>query len=292
VSAAADLARSAVDEWGALVSAAIVGTDRRVPPPAEPGWQPWATASDPAVALLDRAAAVVVARRAGACPPPPPPAPPAAPVDTRPPCPSACSVRLTRILAGEHDVLLAEWLERCEALDVQLPWAALPVLLLRGRRVPELDSVVRRMSRGRAAWLAEVLPELGVRPTGATTRAPQAPAAAAAGHVWGRPPAPPDSAAAVSGIVQVFVDHLASWAAAPQLRLVVAAVDPAWLPALVAELSRLSFHAPTERTRADVLSLAEFRLAMVHEFDSAARSAARTAAPAAPDPSAAREGDP
>jgi hypothetical protein len=266
---ATDLARSAADEWSALVSTAVVGTDRRVPAPAQLGWQPWATAPDPAVALLDRAAAVVAARRAGSCPPAAPPPVPAAPVDARPTCPPACAVRLTRILGGEHDVLLPEWFERCDALGVQLPWAALPVLLLRGRRQPELDAVVRRLSSGRARWLAEVLPELGVRPT--ATAAPNRPGAIE--PAWGRPPTPPDSGAAVSGIVQVFVDHLATWAAAPQLRLIAAAVDPSWLPTLVAELSRLPFHAPTERTRADVLALAEFRHAMVREFDLAAGTA-------------------
>jgi hypothetical protein len=68
----------------------------------------------------------------------------------------------------------------------------------------------------------------------------------------------------------VFVDGLATWATTPQLRLVASAVDPAWLPTLVAELSRLPFHAGTERARADVLGFAEFRLAMLHEFAAAA----------------------
>ncbi|MBI5089255.1 MAG: hypothetical protein HZB15_10485, partial [Actinobacteria bacterium] len=195
--AAADLARSAADEWSALVSAAVVGTDRRLPAAAQPGWQPWDTASDPAVALLDRAAAVVVARRAGACPPPTADTVPVAPADRRPPCPADCAVRLSRILGGEHDLLLPEWLERCEALGVQLPWAALPALLLRGRRHPELDAVVRRLSAGRARWLAEVLPELGVRPVPVQPRT-TAPASAPGAPPWGRPPAPPDSGAAVS----------------------------------------------------------------------------------------------
>ena len=74
------------------------------------------------------------------------------------------------------------------------------------------------------------------------------------------------SDAIVSGIVQVFVDGMATWAAAPQLRLTAAAIDPAWLPTLIVQLSRLPFHAATQRTLADVLSLAEFRLAMLREF--------------------------
>ena len=44
-----------------LVGAAVLGTDRRPAPDPLPGWDTWAHAGDPAVALLDRAAAVVVA---------------------------------------------------------------------------------------------------------------------------------------------------------------------------------------------------------------------------------------
>ena len=73
----------------------------------------------------------------------------------------------------------------------------------------------------------------------------------------------------MSGVVQVFVDGMATWAAAPQLRIIVASLDPAWLPPLIAELSRLPFQPSTERTRAEVVALAEFRLAMLREFDNA-----------------------
>ncbi|MEX1105166.1 MAG: hypothetical protein WEB78_03120, partial [Ilumatobacteraceae bacterium] len=66
-------------------------------------------------------------------------------------------------------------------------------------------------------------------------------------------------------------------AAAGQLRILAAAIDPAWLPALVVELSRLSFDAPSERTRADIVGLADFRLEMHREF--AASVAAPTSVP-------------
>jgi hypothetical protein len=265
-SGSTQLAASAADEWTALVSTAVVGIDRRLPPPPDPGWAAWAGSDDPAVALLDRAAAVVVARRAGARPDPVPEATlPSAPADPRPACPAACAARLGRILGGEHDLLLAEWLDRCESAGVQLPWASLPTLLLRGRRTSELDVVVRRVAGGRAAWLADVLPELGVRSQPA--RRASAPVATGAGpDVWGRPPTIADSGAAVAGIVQVFVDGLATWAVAPQLRRMVSALDQRWLPTMVVELSRLPFHGATERTRADLLALAEFRHAMIDEF--------------------------
>jgi hypothetical protein len=266
VTAALELAESASAEWAGLVSTAIVGTDRRMPADADAGWRTWAAATDPAVAVLDRAAAVVVARRAGACPHPAPPALlPAAPLDARRPCPLPCAARLDRILAGDHETLLPEWLQRLDALGAQLPWAALPTLLVRGRRQPELDAVVRRLAAGRAEWLADVLPELGIAARPAAVPRPVTGAA----DGWGPPPAPADSGAAVSGVVQVFVDGLATWATTPQLRLVASAVDPAWLPTLVAELSRLPFHAGTERARAAVLGFAEFRLAMLHEFAAA-----------------------
>ena len=133
------MAGSAATEWAALVATAVLGTDRRPLPPAEIGWDAWASDTDAAVALLDRAAAVVAAQRAGVRPAPPLAVPPPAPVDARPPCPPGAALRLDRMLRGEHDILLPEWFALCDARGVQLPWVLLPVLLLRGRRQPELD---------------------------------------------------------------------------------------------------------------------------------------------------------
>ncbi len=258
-SLATSLATSATDEWAALVGAAVLGTDRRPAPHPLPGWDTWARASDPAVALLDRAAAVVVARRAGACPQPPPHVVlPPAPPDTRPPCPAACAVRLARILSGEHDLLLPEWFERCESSGVQLPWMSLPALLLKGRRDPALDATVRRLAAGRASWLAEVVPELGVKVAGSSATASSPPFAV--------PPRPPDSGAVVTSILNVFYDRMATWATAPEMRLAAAAIDPVWLPSLVVELGRIGFDPAVERTRREVLVFAEFRHEMHREF--------------------------
>jgi len=263
-SAGADpLAAALSDEWALLVAAAVVGTDRRPPPPPAFGWEAWAGSVDPAVQVLDRAAAVVAARRAGAVPAPPPAVlPEPAPDDERPPCPPACARRLERLLAGEHEVVVHEWLRLADAAGIQLPWASLPSLLLRGRREPALDRVVRRLARGRDRWLAAAVPELGV---------PVAPVRAAGA---GEPdPGSPgvgtlDGGAAVTAIVGAFHEGSATWHVAPQLRAVVAALDPAWLAALVVELSRLAFDARTERTRAELLSLAELRAEMHREFAS------------------------
>lgn len=281
ISEASRLSASAVDEWEGLVTTAIVGTDRRSSPVPAAGWDTWATAPDHAVALLDRALAVVLALRAGSCPAPvPSQALAPAPRDTRPPCPPACAIRLQRLLGGEHNVLLAEWFERCDRIGAQLPPESLPFLLLRGRREPGLDRVVRRLAAGRAEWLAEVIPELGVsrdparpaaRPAARPTARPGAGQASggapvAADAELARPAPKADGGAAVTAVVQLFLDGQATWASAPQLRQVVAGLDPAWLPTLVVELSRLPFRAAAERTRAELLSLAEFRSAMLTEF--------------------------
>ena len=256
------LGEGAAAEWAGLVTTAIVGTDRRPAPPPAPGWDTWSRATDPAVALLDRALAVVLARRAGACPTPAVgQALAVAPADQRPPCPQPCAHRMRRLLAGEHDALLAEWFQLCGQLGAQLPAELLPALLLRGRRNPELDVAVRHLAGARAAWLAGEVPELGIPVTGPPAAAPPALV----------PPAPlADSGAAVTAVVQLFRDHAATWAAAPQLRAVVVALHPSWLPALIGELSRLPFVTTTERTRAELLSLAEVRMAMVQEFVAAA----------------------
>lgn len=255
---AATLARSAADEWDALVAVSIIGTDRHPLPTPLAGWDAWATDADPAVSLLDRAAAVVGARRAGVLPAATLPGVGVAPIDPRTVCPPVCAARLQRMLAGEHDQLLAEWFECCTAIDARLPWTVVPSLLLRGRRNASLDLVVRRLAGPRAAWLAAVVPELGVRVA-------LAPAAAAALPL--RSPARvADSAAVVAGIGGAFDERAATWAAAPGLRTLAGSIDPAWLPALIRYLSSGRFDPQIERTRADLLSFAEFRLSMVNEF--------------------------
>lgn len=265
------LAASAAAEWNALVTTAVLGADRHPLPAATEGWDRWPDSADPAAALLDRAAAVVVARRAGALPPPAPPGRlPEAPPDTRPPCTAACAERLRRILAGEHEIVSGEWFDRFEQVGMQLPWALLPALLLRGRRRPDLDQVVRRLAGGRAAWLAQAVPELGVKPAAATPATPVPPLRSAA--------APPDSYAVVPVILAQLETGTATWAAAPQLKLLVAGLVPEALVTFFREVNHLDYIAATARTRAELTALAEFRLAMLHEFELAETTAA------APDP--------
>ncbi len=159
------------------------------------------------------------------------------------------------MLRGQHDILLPEWFVLCRQGNFQLPAHLLPAMLIRGRRNPGFDAAVRAIAGTRAAWLADAMPELRIRVR---------PTALAAGAEPFLPPAPPvDSGAVVSAIVGTFVDRTASWAAAAQIRLAVAGLESAWLPALILELNRAPFHAVTERTRVDLLGVAQLRSEMI-----------------------------
>ena len=212
-------------------------------------------AADPAVELLNRAAAVATARRSGMRPSAAPPLIEPVPVDPRPMCPPAAAAQLSRMLSGQFDILLPEWFARCRAAGFQLPLHLLPALLLRGRRNPAFDIAVRAIAGPRAEWLAEAMPELRIKaapgtvPVGADPFLPPGP--------------PPDSAAVVSAICETFLDRSATWAAVGQIRLAVAALDPKWLPALIRALNQAPFHSITERTRVDLLGLAQLRTEMI-----------------------------
>ena len=250
-----DLAASAAREWSNLVTTAVLGTDRKRMPVPPLGWEALRTGDDPAVELLDRAAAVATARRAGMQPTPAPLPIERAPDDPRPPCSAESAELLAQMLGGLHEILLPEWLARCADAGLRPPAHLVPALLLRGRRHPALDVAARAVIGPRAAWLAEAMPELGVRavpkplPAGADPFAPPLP--------------PPDSGAVVGVVVEMFHDRSATWATVAQLRLVVASIEPSWLPALTLELNRAPFHAVTERTRVDLLGIARMRRAMI-----------------------------
>ena len=250
----ASLAASAADEWAHLVTAAVLGTDRRPLPLAPAGWDR-VRRVDAAVELLDRAAAVATSRRAGVEPGARPAMIAPAPLDARPLCSPAASVILGRLLRGDHDIVLPEWFDRCATAGVQPPPHLVPTLLLRGRRFPAFDAAVRRAVGPRAAWLAEAMPELRIAAT--TSHA------AVGADGFARPPQPVDSGAVVTAIAGAFIERAATWAAVAQMRVAVAALDPAWLAALVLELNRAPFHAHTERTRVDLLGLAQLRQEMI-----------------------------
>jgi hypothetical protein len=237
------------------VTTAVLGTDRKRLPVPQPGWEALRSADDPAVELLNRAAAVATARRAGICPVPAPLPIEPAPHDPRPACRAAAADLLARMLSGTHDIVLAEWFALCRRGGFRPPSYLVPALLLRGRRNPALDAVARDVIGPRAAWLADAMPELDIRPVA------KPPPPGTDPFLPPRPP--PDSGAVVSVIVQMFLDRSATWAAVGQLRTAVAALDPSWLPALTLELNRAPFHAATERTRVDLLGLVQHRREMI-----------------------------
>lgn len=255
--AAMQVGASASQEWANIVTAAVLGTDRRQLPAPLPGWEPMSASDDSAVQLLDRAAAVATARRAGVRPASPVPLMAPAPADTRPFCSPAATDALATLLAGEHDVLLPEWFALCAQSGWRPPVHLVPTLLARGRRHPGFDVVARAVIGPLAEWLAQAMPELGI------ARAPKPLPVGAEPFVPPRPLA--DSAAAVTAIVAMFIDRTATWAAIGQLRLVVAALEPQWLGALLTELNRVPFHASTEHSRVHLQHLAQLRAQIVRQ---------------------------
>ena len=255
VSAGQALASSASHEWSNLVTTAVLGTDRKRLPIPPPGWESLRSADDPAVELLNRAAAVATARRAGMQPMSAPLRIESAPADERPECSTAAANLLARMLGGLHDTVLPEWFALGAMGGVRPPSYLIPALLLRGRRNPAFDLVARSAIGPRASWLADAMPELGVRVVA------KSPPAGADPFLPPRPHA--DSGAVVSVIVQMFLDRSASWAAVAQLRLAVAAMDPSWLAALSLELNRAPFHSATERTRVELTGLTQIRREMI-----------------------------
>jgi hypothetical protein len=84
----------------------------------------------------------------------------------------------------------------------------------------------------------------------------------------------------VAAIAGAFADRTATWAAAPQLRLAIAAIEPRWIPALVLELNRAAFNPVTERTRVDLLGLAQARRELIMALQPGSRQAPAGDSPA------------
>ncbi|MFF8508711.1 DUF5691 domain-containing protein [Streptomyces sp. NPDC015492] len=154
--------------WEELVTAALLGTDRRVPAglaglsgPALPG------------ALLDAAALHTVRRRAGLRPGPAAPPPEPAPEDHRSPLPGAARRRLDQLLAGraapspagrrgaapDLAELLPQWLALANERGYRAPSATLPALLDAARARTDLRPQALRLAGPRGLWLARLNPE-------------------------------------------------------------------------------------------------------------------------------------
>lgn len=141
--------------WAELVSAALVGTDRRafVPDAAIP------SDGDPAQALLRQAMLVAIPALTGARParyegPPPEPAP----ADDRPLIPLAAQLRLRAVL-DVYPEYLEEWLTAVRASGRRLPSAAMPGLLEVGRGNAAIRSALAQVLGARGHWLARQNPD-------------------------------------------------------------------------------------------------------------------------------------
>ena len=198
-----DDAPSLDEHWAELVTSALLGTDRRDPPPPPAG--PVAdlvddtVRTDPASRLLADVGALAAARRAAFVPGPPvvllqPPEP-----DDRPWC-SPASVATWREIAGEWTVLEDEWVVTLVEQGLRLPPDALVELLLRHRGDAVRRARVALAGGPLARWLVDHVPTLA-----ATTGA-----AASAEAVASVPelPVPPDLAELLRVDAHTFAERL------------------------------------------------------------------------------------
>jgi hypothetical protein len=156
---------SSAAAWAAVVTAALVGTER------QPGAVPEGAgalgallarvdAADGPAALLSAAAALVLYGRAGWVPPTDPtPLPEAAPPDTQPRVTARAGEHLATMLAGQQTGALAEWLAAAGAGGWRVPEELLPDLLELGRGNPTLRAVIGPALGERGRWLAAQNPE-------------------------------------------------------------------------------------------------------------------------------------
>ncbi|MGW7254064.1 DUF5691 domain-containing protein [Streptomyces sp. NPDC054834] len=152
--------------WEELVTAALLGTDRRPPAGGTPG-------REAPVALLDSAAVETVRRRAGLRPAPAARRPEPAPEDPRPVLPAPAARRLAMLLASRPGTggggrrgtspdlmeLLPQWLAAANARGYAPPPQALPVLLDAARGRTDLRPAVLEFAGARALWLARLNPD-------------------------------------------------------------------------------------------------------------------------------------
>ncbi|WP_435211608.1 DUF5691 domain-containing protein [Streptomyces sp. bgisy034] len=152
--------------WEELVTAALLGTERRTPPGCPPG-------REAPVALLDAAAVETVRRRAGLRPARAADRPQPAPEDARPALPAAAARRLAMLLADRPGAggggrrgtapdlveLLPEWLARANERGLAPPPEVLPALLDAARGRTDLRPTALTFAGPRAVWLARLNPD-------------------------------------------------------------------------------------------------------------------------------------
>ncbi|MGW3648815.1 DUF5691 domain-containing protein [Streptomyces sp. NPDC000878] len=150
--------------WEELVTAALLGTERRTPPGCPPGGQA-------PVVLLDAAAVETVRRRAGLRPARAATRPAPAVADPRPPLPPAAARRLAMLLADRPGTpggsgrrgtapdlmeLLPQWLAAANTHGFAAPPQALPALLDAARGRTDLRPAALAFAGPRALWLARL----------------------------------------------------------------------------------------------------------------------------------------
>ncbi|WP_369272932.1 DUF5691 domain-containing protein [Streptomyces sp. R11] len=151
--------------WEELVTAALLGTDRRTPPGCAPG-------QEAPLALLDTAAVETVRRRAGMRPTLAAQRPRPAPEDPRPALPSAAARRLGMLLTDRPGVgggrrgtapdlmeLLPQWLATANDRGFAPPPQLLPALLDAARGRTDLRPAALTFAGPRAVWLARLNPD-------------------------------------------------------------------------------------------------------------------------------------
>ncbi|MEU1020175.1 DUF5691 domain-containing protein [Streptomyces sp. NPDC005898] len=154
--------------WEELITAALLGTDRRALPAGLTA--PGRTAP---AALLDEAAVQTVRRRAGLRPAPAATPPEPAARDPRPPAPPAARRRLATLLTGRPGTggggrrgatpdlmeLLPQWLALANARGYGAPPELLPALLDAARGRTDLRPQALTFGGPRALWLARLNPD-------------------------------------------------------------------------------------------------------------------------------------
>ena len=143
--------------WPELVSVALLGTERREPPPLDDPGLGGLAAGDAEERLLTAAGAIAVQRRAGRRPAKAPALPPPAPEETLSPCPPAAANRLS-LLLEDRRVLLAEWLRALAARGARSPEERLPDLLEAATATQALRADVETVLGQRGRWLASLEP--------------------------------------------------------------------------------------------------------------------------------------
>jgi hypothetical protein len=152
-----------IDEhWDLLVTAALLGTDRRdPPPPIGPLIDLVADTArtSPSERMLAHVAACTAVRRAGVTPGPaaPPLAPPLG--DDRPACPPEAADRWHHIVAS-WPVLEDEWMLTLVALGWRVAPELAPLMLRRHRSDARRRAVAMAAIGPLGPWLIEQLPEL------------------------------------------------------------------------------------------------------------------------------------